>query len=77
MNSCPVCGSQASINTTNPHTKMIKCPNCAVFGLTETAQNTMQNIADPNWSKKPQKWITENQVENGIVITNDILKRLF
>lgn len=77
MNSCPVCGGHSSHDATNPHTLMVKCQSCGNFGITETAQNTMQNVADPNWSKKLQNWITENQNENGIIVTDDVLKRLF
>ena len=77
MDSCPVCGNKASYDTTNPHTLMIKCPNCGAFGLTETAQSTVQNIADPNRSKKLQEWITQNQTESEIIITDDILNQIF
>jgi hypothetical protein len=77
MAHCPVCGSSAQIDDSNPHELKITCTGCAKFVLTDVALNTIPKDRYPNWQQTLQEFIRMNQTASFVEITDPVIKSIF
>ena len=77
MAHCPVCGSTAQIDASNPHELKITCTECAKFALTDVAFNTIPKDLYPDWPQTLQEFIRMNQTDSFVEINDRVIKSIF
>jgi transcription elongation factor Elf1 len=77
MANCFICNNEALEKNSNIHEPEYNCSECGEYSITDIAQNIIPIEGYPDWSKRIQDYIINNQESGRVVITTDTIKTIF